>query len=60
MIPGALLNFFNLFCLVHGAFFVLYYIIKFLVRGGTASTYFIILNLLALTWGIYSVIGVNS
>lgn len=55
----SLIKFFNLFCLVYGSFFTLYFIIKFIGKGGKASLYTILLALLALTWGIFSVFGTN-
>lgn len=52
-------EFFNLFCLVYGSFFVLYFIIKMVSRGGKISLYTVLLALLALTWGLYSMFGAN-
>lgn len=50
------LSFFNLLCLVFGGFFTLFFIIKFFQRG-RASLWTVLLTLLVLTWGIYSIFG---
>lgn len=58
MINPELLFLFNLFCLVAGVFFGLYFVVK-MIQGGRASLYTVLLTLVMLTWGIYSVVGVQ-
>ena len=50
---------FNLFCLIYGSFMTLYYLIK-LAQRGSGNIFLVMLTLVALTWGLYSVAGVPS